>query len=89
MTQIGYLISARSLFDSAFRLDPLGNPWLLGGISLSVLLHLTGTFVTPVAETFRLAAFPAEWWPWILATLLPSFLAIETDKFIRARLARR
>jgi len=89
MTQIGYLISARSLFDSAFRLDPLGNPWLLGGIGLSVLLHLTGTFVTPVADAFRLAAFPAEWWPLILATLLPSFLAIETDKFIRARLARR
>ena len=89
MTQIGYLISARSLFDSAFRLDPLGNPWLLGGIGLSVLLHLTGTFVTPVADAFRLAAFPAEWWPLILATLLPSFLAIETDKLIRARLARR
>ena len=89
MTQIGYLISARSLFDSAFRLDPLGNPWLLGGIGLSVLLHLTGTFVTPVADAFRLAAFPAEWWPLILATLLPSFLAIETDKLIRARRARR
>jgi len=89
MTQIGYLISARSLFDSAFRLDPLGNPWLLGGIGLSVLLHLTGTFVTPVADAFRLAAFPIEWWPLILATLLPSFLAIETDKLIRARLARR
>ncbi|ADC63350.1 cation-translocating P-type ATPase [Allochromatium vinosum] len=89
MTQIGYLISARSLFDSAFRLDPLGNPWLLGGIGLSVLLHLMGTFVTPVADAFRLAAFPIEWWPLILATLLPSFLAIETDKLIRARLARR
>jgi calcium-translocating P-type ATPase len=89
MTQIGYLVSARSLFDSAFKLDPLGNPWLLGGIGLSLLLHLTGTFVTPVADAFRLAAFPVEWWPLILATLLPSFLAIETDKFIRARLARR
>ena len=82
-------MSTRSLFDSAFKLDPLGNPWLLGGIGLSVLLHLTGTVVTPVAEAFRLAAFPIEWWPLILATLLPSFLAIETDKFIRARLARR
>lgn len=85
MTQVGYLISARSLFDSAFRLDPLGNPWLLGGIALSVLLHLIGTFVAPVAEAFRLAPFPADWWPLILATLLPSFLAIELDKLIRAR----
>lgn len=31
VTQIGYLVSARSIYDSAFTLDPLANPWLLGG----------------------------------------------------------
>jgi magnesium-transporting ATPase (P-type) len=88
MTQIGYLVSARSLFDSAFSLSPLSNPWLLGGIALSILLHLIGTFVPPVAEAFRLAPFPADWWPLILLTILPSFLAIETDKWIRSAVRR-
>jgi calcium-translocating P-type ATPase len=84
MTQLGYLVSARSLFASAFTLHPLGNPWLLGGIALSVLLHLIGTFVPEVAAAFRLAAFPAEWWPLILLTILPGFVAIEADKLVRS-----
>ena len=83
ITQVSYVVSARSIHDSAFRLDPLGNPWLLGGIVLSVLLHALVTYVPPLAAVFRLAPFPADWWPWILATFLPAFLAIEADKAVR------
>jgi calcium-translocating P-type ATPase len=84
MTQLGYLVSARSLFGSAFGLDPLGNPWLLGGIVLAILLHLLVTFVPQLAAGFRLAPFPLEWWPVILLTILPSFVMIEMDKLVRA-----
>jgi magnesium-transporting ATPase (P-type) len=83
ITQVSYVISARSIHDSAFRLDPLSNPWLLGGIALSVCLHALVTYVPPLAATFRLAPFPPDWWPWILATCLPAFLAIEADKAAR------
>jgi magnesium-transporting ATPase (P-type) len=83
ITQISYVLSARSIHDSAFRLDPLGNPWLLGGITLSVLLHALVTYIPPLAAAFRLAPFPLDWWPWILATFLPAFLAIEADKAAR------
>jgi magnesium-transporting ATPase (P-type) len=83
ITQVSYVVSARSIHDSAFRLDPLGNPWLLGGIALSVFLHALVTYVPPLAATFRLAPLPPDWWPWILATFLPAFLAIEADKAVR------
>ena len=83
ITQVSYVLSARSIHDSAFSLDPLGNPWLLGGIALSVLLHALVTYVPPLAAAFRLAPFPLDWWPWILASFLPSFLAIEADKALR------
>ncbi|HSO78919.1 MAG TPA: HAD-IC family P-type ATPase [Chromatiaceae bacterium] len=83
ITQVSYVVSARSIQDSAFSLDPLGNPWLLAGIALSFLLHALVTYVPPLAAAFRLAPFPADWWPWILATFLPAFLAIEADKAIR------
>jgi magnesium-transporting ATPase (P-type) len=84
MTQLGYLVSARSLFASAFTSNPLGNPWLLGGIALSVPLAPHRHLCAPGRCGFRLAAFPAEWWPLILLTILPSFVAIEADKLVRA-----
>ncbi len=83
ITQVSYVVSARSIHDSAFSLNPFGNPWLLGGIALSVLLHALVTYIPTLAAAFRLAPFPADWWPWILATFLPAFLAIEADKAIR------
>jgi hypothetical protein len=51
-------------------------------------LHLLPTFVTPVGALFRTAAFPAEWWWWILPCLLPGFVVLELDKLagrIRSR----
>jgi magnesium-transporting ATPase (P-type) len=84
ITQVGYVISARSIYDSAFTFNPFGNGWLLGGIFISILLHTVGTFVPQVASAFHLAEFPSEWWPVILLCFFPSFLAIEADKLMRS-----
>ncbi len=80
---IGYVVSARSIHRSAFSLNPLGNPWLLGGITLSVLIRLIPTVIPEAASLFRTAAFPDTWWPLILLCFLPSFLVIEVDKLWR------
>jgi hypothetical protein len=37
-----------------------------------------------VGALFRTAAFPAEWWWWILPCLLPGFVVLELDKLARA-----
>jgi magnesium-transporting ATPase (P-type) len=79
----GYVVSARSVYDSAFSFNPLSNRWLLGGIALSLLIRLVPTLFPPAAELFRTADFPAQWWPLILLCIFPSFLAIEADKLAR------
>ncbi len=83
LAHFGYVVSARSVYASAFTLNPLGNPWLLGGIVLSVLIRLLPTAWPPAAEIFRTAPFPSEWWPLILLAFFPSFCAIELDKLVR------
>ena len=86
LAHFGYVVSARSVRDSAFTLNPLGNPWLLGGIVLSVAIRFIPTLVPEAAALFRTAPFPAEWWPLILLCFFPSFIAIEADKLLRKSL---
>ena len=87
LAHFGYVISARSVYASFFTLNPLSNPWLLGGIILSILIRFIPTLVPEAASLFRTAPFPAAWWPLILACFLPSFIVIAADKLLRKRLA--
>ncbi len=79
----GYVVSARSVENSALTFNPFSNLWLLGGIVLSIVIRFVPTLIPEAAALFRTAAFPVEWWPLILACFLPSFLAIEGDKLVR------
>ncbi|MBN2826047.1 MAG: HAD-IC family P-type ATPase, partial [Campylobacterales bacterium] len=83
----GYVVSARSIHNSAFSFSPFSNKWLLGGIALSIAIRFIPTLIPQAAELFRTAEFPLEWWPMILLCFFPSFIAIETDKFLRKRAA--
>ena len=83
LAHFGYLFSARSLRRSAFTFSPFGNPWLLGGVLLSIGIRFIPTLVPPAAALFRTAEFPVAWWPVILVCFLPSFVAIEMDKLLR------
>ncbi|MEC8428399.1 MAG: cation-translocating P-type ATPase C-terminal domain-containing protein, partial [Pseudomonadota bacterium] len=89
LAHFGYVISARSINDSVFTLNPFSNRWLLAGITLSLAIRFIPTVVPSASALFRTAPFPAEWWPLILACFFPSFIAIEADKLIRKLLNRR
>lgn len=89
LAHFGYVISARSINDSVFTLNPFSNRWLLAGIALSLAIRFIPTVVPSASALFRTAPFPAEWWPLILACFFPSFIAIEADKLIRKLLNRR
>ncbi len=84
MAHFGYVVSARSIFASAFTFSPFSNPWLLGGIAISILIRLIPTLIPAASDLFRTAEFPSDWWPLILLCFFPSFLAIEVDKLIRS-----
>lgn len=84
MVHFGYVVSARSVYNSAFTFSPFSNKWLLVGISASILFRLLPTFVPAASGFFRTEEFPLEWWLYILPCLLPGFIAIELEKlFIR------
>jgi magnesium-transporting ATPase (P-type) len=76
----GYVVSARSINESFFRIPPFSNPWLVAGILASVAIRLAPTLIPSAAALFRTAEFPASWWPMIALSVLPSFLAVEADK---------
>jgi magnesium-transporting ATPase (P-type) len=88
MVHIGFVISARSVRKSAFTFSPFGNKWLLSGIVASIALHLLA-FVPPVSDAFRTASFPAEWWIYIVPCLLPGFVVLELEKWVRRRLSSK
>ncbi len=89
MVHFGFVMSARSIYDSAFSFSPFSNKWLLVGIVVSILLRLLPTFIPGVADIFRTANFPIEWWLYILPCLLPGFIALEIDKIIRKQVKKR
>jgi len=89
MVHFGFVMSARSIFDSAFTFSPFSNKWLLGGIAISIGVRFLPTFVPVVADAFRCANFPIEWWPLIILCLFPGFIALELEKLIRKRLRER
>ena len=88
MAHFGYVVSARSIRDSVFTLNPFSNPWLLAGIAVSVLIRFIPTLLPEAAALFRTAPFPLAWWPLILLCFLPSFIAIEADKLVRGLWAK-
>jgi len=77
LVHFGFVISARSVHQSAFTLNPFTNKWLLYGILISLLTRLLPTFIPEVSVIFRTAAFPSEWWWVILLCLLPGFITLE------------
>jgi hypothetical protein len=72
-----------------FSFSPFSNPWLLGGIALSIAIRFVPTLIPEASALFRTAPFPAEWWPLILLCFVPSFVAIEADKALRTTIRRR
>jgi len=86
MVHFGFVLSARSVHQSAFSFSPFTNTWLLLGILFSILTRLLPTFIPAVSVVFRTAPFPAEWWWVILPCLLPGFVALELHKLIGKRL---
>ncbi|PVX25372.1 MAG: ATPase [Candidatus Bathyarchaeum sp.] len=85
---LGYVITARSVYDSAFKLNPFSNKWLIAGIAVTIVTGLVLVYVPVVQVIFKTASIPLEWWPVILLALIPGFLIIELEKAIRKGLRK-
>jgi magnesium-transporting ATPase (P-type) len=85
LVHFGFVMSARSVYKSAFSFSPFTNKWLLLGILVSFLARLAPMLSPTIGSLFRTVPFPAEWWWWILPCLLPGFIVLEIDKWLRAK----
>ncbi|MFC1924680.1 cation-translocating P-type ATPase [Chloroflexota bacterium] len=91
MVHIFYLLTARSLTKSVFRMSPFSNKWVVGGITVNVALHLLIIYVLPHIgfNPFRIEPFPAQWWIFIILLAIPVVFLVELEKFLVERLKKR
>ncbi|MBA7631508.1 putative cation-transporting ATPase F [subsurface metagenome] len=89
LLHMGFVVTARSVTESAFTFNPFSNKWILIGIAVTIITQLMITYVPFVNVIFRTAPFPAEWWPIVILALFPGFLVVELEKFLRKRLRKR
>lgn len=84
LVHIFYLLTARSLTTSVFRMSPFSNRWVLGGIVVTVVVQLLLVFILPNIgfNPLRTAPFPAGWWPFIIILALPGLLLTELEEFL-------
>jgi len=89
MVHVGFVVTARSIFDSAFTFSPFSNRWILWGIAITIITDLMIVYLPPLQAVFRTTAVPLEWWGLIILALIPGFFAVELEKFLRKRLGKR
>ncbi len=83
LIEVGYLITARSIYDSAFTFNPFSNKWLLAGVGTALAAMLLIVYTPFGNALFRTYPFPDGWWTVIILALLPGFAVTEIEKFIR------
>jgi magnesium-transporting ATPase (P-type) len=89
LLHLGYMITARSVYDSAFSINPFSNKLVLAGIAISLITLLAIIYLPFLQVIFKTSPFPVSWWPWVSLSLLPGFIIIEIEKWIRKRINRK
>jgi magnesium-transporting ATPase (P-type) len=85
LLHLGFLATARSVHRSAFTFSPFSNPWVLGGMVLTITCQLLIVYVPALQVVFRTAPLPLDWWPILALGLLPGFIGVEIEKALRTR----
>ncbi len=91
MVHIFYLLTARSLTKSAFRMNPFSNKWVFASIIVTIALQilivyvLSGIGINP----FKVAPIPAQWWIPIVSLGLLGLFAVELEEFLVKSVKKR
>ncbi|MBL7167032.1 MAG: HAD-IC family P-type ATPase, partial [Dehalococcoidales bacterium] len=91
IVHIFYLLTARSLTVSVFKMSPFSNKRMLWGIAITLVLHLLLVYVlAPLGfNPFRVAPFPAHWWLVIIPFGVLGLLLTELEEFLVEHWQRR
>ncbi len=85
--EILYLFSCRSLVHPAWRVGFFSNRWVLGGVTIQVLLQLLITYAPFMHTLFHTAPVPLDAWGRIALVALVGAVVVEIDKYLRRRTA--
>jgi len=80
-----YLFNCRSLRHSMFRIGLFSNRWVLGGVSLMVMLQLFFTYLPVMNTAFGSQPIGLRQWGLIIGTSLIVYIVIEGEKWLRNR----
>jgi Ca2+-transporting ATPase len=91
LVHLCYLITARSITESAFTFSPFSNKWILVGIVFTVLIQLAIVYAPPYIgiNPLKTAPLPLDWWGLMIMAALPGFFVIEVEKWLTKRFGRR
>jgi Ca2+-transporting ATPase len=81
--EIAYLFNCRSLRHSMFRIGLFSNYWVLGGVSLMVVLQLLFTYLPAMHSAFGSQPIGLQEWGLIIGSALVVYVTIEFEKWIR------
>ncbi len=80
-----YVVTARSITESAFTFSPFSNRWLLGGILLTIVTQLTIIYHPIGNAILGTAPLPPDWWWLMILFALPGFVVVEIEKWLTKR----
>ncbi len=87
MVHICYLITARSITESAFTFSPISNKWVLLGIGVTIATQLIIVYVLPHTgfNLLKTAPIPLDWWWLMILFAIGGFVVIEIEKWVTKR----
>ncbi len=88
LVHLFYVITARSITESAFTFSPFSNRWMLAGIAITVVVQLAIIYHPIGNAILGTVPLPLDWWGVIILVALPGFIVIEIEKWLTKRFGR-
>ncbi len=89
LVHLCYLMTARSITDSAFTFSPFSNRWLLAGIVITIVVQLAIIYHPVGNAILGTEPLPFDWWGLMILLALPGFFVIEIEKWATKRFRGR
>ncbi len=85
LVHLCYVVTARSITESAFTFSPFSNRWLLAGMALTLVTQLAIVYHPIGNAILGTAPLPLDWWGLMILFALPGFFVIEVEKWLTKR----
>jgi magnesium-transporting ATPase (P-type) len=77
LVHLCYVVTARSITESAFTFSPFSNRWLLAGMALTLVTQLAIVYHPIGNAILGTAPLPLDWWWLMILFALPGFFEVE------------